>query len=108
MQQASLATTAMAQYLAIPAGTAPSDVGSYANSLIARGCEVVVAAGPGPDAATAALAAANPSRHFLLVGNASGTSNTAVVAPTTSVTAAVAKVLTDAYHGRFASGTVSQ
>lgn len=106
MQQTTASTVAKSQFLAIPSGTATTDDGSYANTLIARRCDIILAAGVAPTHAVSAVAAANPTRRFLVIGSITPAGNIAVIQPGPTVQAAVAKALIDAFHGHFSAGVV--
>lgn len=106
MQQSSVKTAAKSQFLAIPAAAARYDAETYVNTLVARGCDVILAAGPVPVRVATEAAASSPARHFILVGDGPSAGNTIVVRSAKPSAAAVANVLTDAFHGRFTPGTV--
>lgn len=77
MQQASTSTVAKSQFLAVPPGTAAADDSSYADTLIARNCDVILAVGEAPTHAVSTAAAANPNRRFLVIGSTPVAGNTA-------------------------------
>ncbi|WP_344667240.1 BMP family ABC transporter substrate-binding protein [Catenulispora yoronensis] len=105
MQEASSKTAAKSQYLALPAGVQPDEAKTYVNSLVVRGCDVILAADGTPGTVAGEAAADHPTRHFLLAGGAAPSGNTAVVRAGAG-SAVVAKALTDAFNGRFPAGTV--
>lgn len=107
MQQSSSQTSAKSQFLAIPATAAKSEAAVYANTLVARGCNVIVAAGAVPVRAAAAAATSAPAKHFVLIGNAAPVANTVVVTSSEPNPASIAAVLTAAFNGRFMAGTVA-
>lgn len=107
MQQSSALTAARSQFLAIPSTAVQAEAAVYANTLIARGCDVIVAAGPVPVSAATVAAASTPGKHFVLIGDAAPEANTVVVASATPNPASVAAVLTAAFHGQFKPGTVT-
>lgn len=107
MQQSSAQTAAKSQFLAIPASAPQGDAAVYANTLVARGCDVIVAVGPVPVRAAAAVAASAQAKHFVLIGDAAPVANTVVVASTKPNPSSIAAILTAAFHGRFTSGTVA-
>jgi len=107
MQQSSVQTAAKSQFLAIPATAATGEAAVYLNTLVARGCDVIVAAGPVPVRAAAVVAVSTPTKHFVLVGDTAPAANTVVVTSSNPNPASVAAVLTAAFHGQFTPGTVA-
>lgn len=107
MQQSSAETTARSQFLAIPATAAKGEAAVYANTLMARGCDVIVAAGAVPVRAAAVAATSTPAKHFVLIGDAAPAANTVVVTSATPSPASIAAVLTATFHGHFTPGTVA-
>lgn len=107
MQQSSAQTAAKSQFLAIPASAAKGESAVYANTLVARGCDVIVAAGAEPVRVAAAAAGSTPAKHFVLIGEAVPVTNAVVVASDKPDPASVAAILTAAFHGHFTPGTVA-
>jgi basic membrane lipoprotein Med (substrate-binding protein (PBP1-ABC) superfamily) len=107
MQAASLATRAKVSYLAVTGPATRDNATPFLNSLIARHCDLVLAAGqPQTDAVRAAVVS-YPDRHFVAVGGSGGAPNLAVVpaGPADQVAARVRAVVADAVHGTFAGST---
>jgi hypothetical protein len=95
MQDASLATHAKVQSLAVPPGS--SSAAPYLASLVLRKCAVVVATGPAQVAAVAADAGHFRSVHFCVVGGgASGPNVTVLRGSAGAVKSAVAALVTSA------------
>jgi hypothetical protein len=101
MQDASLATRAKVQYLAVPAG-APTAAGArpYLASLLVRKCGAVVATGPAQVAAVAADARRYGSVRFAVVGGRATASNvTAMPSSPGAMRSAVTAWVTSAVTG---------
>jgi basic membrane lipoprotein Med (substrate-binding protein (PBP1-ABC) superfamily) len=71
LQDASLATRAKVQYLAVPGPQTESNALPFANSLAQRQCDLIFAAGVAPVAAARAVAPGYPAIHFYLVAASS-------------------------------------
>jgi basic membrane lipoprotein Med (substrate-binding protein (PBP1-ABC) superfamily) len=107
MQAASLATRAKVSFLAVTGPATRDNATPFLNSLIARRCDLVLAAGQAQTAAVRAEAVSYPDRHFVAVGGSGAAANLAVV-PAGSADGVAAKVralVTDAVHGKFAGTT---
>jgi basic membrane lipoprotein Med (substrate-binding protein (PBP1-ABC) superfamily) len=93
MQEASLATRAKVQYLAVDGPSTVENVTPFLASLVQRRCDVVVAVGPAEVAAAQAAAGRASTTKFVLVSGAPSTPklNVTVVAsqPADQVTVAV-------------------
>jgi hypothetical protein len=70
MQDASLATHARVQYMAVVGESTVGNALPYLNSLLQRRCSVVVAVGGAPAAAVGVDAARYPAVRFVAVGGA--------------------------------------
>jgi basic membrane lipoprotein Med (substrate-binding protein (PBP1-ABC) superfamily) len=79
MQDASLATRAKVSYLPVIGPATAANALTYANTLVARDCDLVIATGAPETAALRQASTADPATHFLLVSNGppadSGTGN---------------------------------
>lgn len=100
MEDASRATSDRVSYLAAAAGPATeAGAASYLGSLLARGCQVIVAAGAPQRAAVLADAARYPGTRFIVTGPANGPANlTALPFTTTELPATVATAVETALH----------
>jgi hypothetical protein len=79
MEDASLATRAKVQYLAVPPGTSGVGARPYLTSLLLRKCGAVVATGPAQTAAVTADAPRYGSVRFAVPGGRAAASNVTVV-----------------------------
>ncbi|MFL6073977.1 MAG: hypothetical protein ACJ73S_11335 [Mycobacteriales bacterium] len=69
MREASLATKARVQYLAVTGPATPENAGPFLAALVQRRCEVVVGVGPAQVTAVEAAAARYPRVAFGVVGD---------------------------------------
>jgi hypothetical protein len=79
MQDASLATHAKVQYLAVTDGSTAADASAFLAGLIQRHCDLVLAVGAAPTAAVATDAATYPPVRFVVVGGGRPAGNVSVV-----------------------------
>jgi hypothetical protein len=79
MQQASLATRGKVQFLEVDGPQTAQNAATYLATLVAGKCDLVLAAGPGPNAAVAATASDHPDVPFVVVGQGSTSGNVSVV-----------------------------
>jgi basic membrane lipoprotein Med (substrate-binding protein (PBP1-ABC) superfamily) len=68
MQDASLATRAKVEYLAVPGHAGQADALPYVTSLVQRRCDVVLAVGTAQVTAVTAVAPRYPHTHFVTIG----------------------------------------
>jgi hypothetical protein len=97
MQNASLATGAKAQYLAVAGPQTPENAVTFLNSLAQGHCNLIFAAGEVPVAAVGMGAGAFPNGRFYVVGGGRSTAN--VTRIDADVSSAVAKVISAAVSG---------
>ncbi len=98
MQDASLATHAKVQYLAVSGPQTVDNAVPYLNSLAQGRCNLVLAAGAVPVGAVGKAAAQFPGTRFVVVGPGTAAGNVVVVTATTpeKVRPAVSRIVTDA------------
>jgi basic membrane lipoprotein Med (substrate-binding protein (PBP1-ABC) superfamily) len=98
MQDASLATRAKVQYLAVAGTQTVDNAVPYLNTLAQRRCDLVLAAGAVPTGAVGKAAAQFPRTRFVVVGPGTTAANVVVVTTTApeTVRPAVSKIVTDA------------
>lgn len=97
LQDASAATGAQVQYLAVPSGTTAAGARPYLASLVLRKCAVVVATGPAQVAAVAADAVRFGSVRFAVAGGRAPGANVAVLpASAGAMRSAVTSLVTSA------------
>jgi hypothetical protein len=85
MQDASLATRAKVQYLAVAGEATVGNARPYLAGLVQRHCGLLLVTGPAQIAAVAADAGRYPSARFVTVGGGASTPNVTVVDATTAV-----------------------
>lgn len=109
LEDGSIATSAKVSYLAVVGAESPDNVATYANTLLVRKCDLVVAVGSGETAAVLDVAAANPTIHFAVVGATASGANVASIAASdaNSVRGLTKQLLVRAYHGGFSAGPVT-
>jgi hypothetical protein len=100
MQDASLATHAKVQYLAVSGEATVGNALPYLTSLIQRRCAVVLAVGPAQVAAVGADASRYPRVRFVVVGGSGSGTNVTVVNGLSDVQLRdrIRLLLTDAVH----------
>jgi basic membrane lipoprotein Med (substrate-binding protein (PBP1-ABC) superfamily) len=101
MQEASLATLAKVQYLAVAGPQTESNALPFANSLAQRRCDLIFAAGPAPAAAVRTAATSFPGVRFYIVtadAPAAGAANPSNVRAVRAQD--VASVIRDAVNSR--------
>lgn len=108
MREASATTSARISYLAATGPDTTANVTTFLNSLLARRCELILAAGATEVAAVHSRAAAAPGTRFVVVGaGAAGTMpgnvTSIAAAPPDRVTAAVRDAVTEASNHSGAS-----
>jgi hypothetical protein len=98
MQDASLATHAKVQYLAVSGPQTVDNAVPYANSLAQGRCNLVLAAGAVPGSAVGKAAPLFPGTRFVVVGDAPAAANVVAVNAATpeTVRPAVTRIVTDA------------
>lgn len=106
MQAGSDSSHAKVSYLAVVGPATVSNTVPYLNTLIARHCDLVLAAGEAQVQAALAQAPNSPQTHFVIIADGPGSANVATVAATTSgtVNPAVRDLLVKAADGHFAGG----
>ncbi|MFE6055315.1 BMP family ABC transporter substrate-binding protein [Kitasatospora sp. NPDC056446] len=97
MQDSSSATAGKVSSLPVIGDQSVGNAVPYANTLVARKCDVVLAAGSVQVQAVTQIAPANPAVRFLVVGEAAAGGNVTVVAPGPQTRAKVADALTKAF-----------
>lgn len=98
LQDASLATRAKVQYLAVSGQQTVDNAVPYLNALAQRQCNLVLAAGPVPAGAVGRSAAQFPGTRFVVVGSGTTAGNVVTVNATTpeTVRSAIDRIVTDA------------
>jgi hypothetical protein len=98
MQDASLATKAKVQYLAVAGPQTIDNAVPYANSLAQGRCDLVFAAGAVPAGAVGKAAPRFPGTRFIVVGDGPTAANVVAVSTATpeSIRPAVSRIVTDA------------
>ncbi|MBI3687532.1 MAG: BMP family ABC transporter substrate-binding protein [Actinobacteria bacterium] len=95
MQEASATTAGKVSFLAVAGPESESNARLYLNALVARRCDLILAAGTAEVAAVRARAPALGSTTFVVVGTGSSAGNLTVlpVAPPAGVSAAIRDVV---------------
>ncbi|MEV7770027.1 BMP family ABC transporter substrate-binding protein [Kitasatospora sp. NPDC086791] len=100
MQDSSAATAAKVSSLPVIGDQSVGNAVPYANTLVARKCDVVLAVGSTQVAAVTQIAPANPAVRFLVVGDTEASGNVTVIAPGAQTRAKVSEALAAAFGGR--------
>ncbi|AZQ70521.1 BMP family ABC transporter substrate-binding protein [Streptomyces luteoverticillatus] len=96
MEDASLATKAKVMNLPVFGPDTTANAVPYVNTLVQRHCDVVIAVGGTPVAATRDVAGRTPKTRFAVVGEGDTKGNLTVIPQAEGVRAAVARVVKDA------------
>ncbi|MER7753212.1 BMP family ABC transporter substrate-binding protein [Kitasatospora sp. NPDC097643] len=96
MQDSSAATSAKVSSLPVIGEQSVGNAVPYANTLVARKCDVLLATGTVEVQALTRIAPANPNLRFLLVGEAPAAGNVTVIPPGPQARTKVGEALTAA------------
>ncbi|QSY48545.1 MULTISPECIES: hypothetical protein [Streptomyces] len=99
MEDASLATKAKVMNLPVFGPDTTANAVPYVNTLVQRRCDVVIAVGGTPVAATRDVAGRTPKTRFAVVGDGRTEGNVTVIPRTEGTRAAAARVVKEAVQG---------
>ncbi|MCC3770468.1 BMP family ABC transporter substrate-binding protein [Streptomyces sp. UNOC14_S4] len=98
MEDASLATHAKVTSLPVFGPDTVANAVPYVNTLVQRRCDIVLAVGRTPGAATEEVAARTPAARFVVVGDGRKSGNVTVIQQSRDTRSAVARAVKDAVH----------